>query len=220
MTDQTWSSADTPDDTPTGAGWERLDESPRYRQARSERTYYALLESTLKVILNQGYQNTTTPRIAKASGVSRGALTHHFPAKMDLLVTAADHLLTQTAMRIETEAASAAARDAALDSFVDNIWQLFSGPFFYISLEFIVAARTNSELRAKMVPIVKRFHQALDQAWTKHFGRKKSGRSEDLLLNMTLCLLRGMGAQTVLKDDPEYYQEMLSLWKRTLAQEL
>lgn len=220
VTNQAAPPSDIPDTPSAGAGRGEVDVVPPYKQARSEKTYYSLLDSTLKVILREGYQNTTTPLIAKASGVSRGALNHHFSTKMDLMVAAADHLLRETAMQIETEATNATGDGASLGSFVDNMWKLFSGPFFYISLELIVASRTDPVLRSKMVPIVHRFHQALDQTWARHFGRAKSNKNEDLLLNMTLCLLRGMGAQTVLRDDPEYYREMLALWKRTLVREL
>ena len=193
---------------------------PPFKQARSEKTYLSLLESTLKVIHKEGYQNATTPQIAKTSGVSRGALHHHFSTKMGLIVAAADYLLAKTADQIEREAADAVAHDTTLETFLDNMWKLFSGPFYYVSLELIVASRTDTELRSRMVPIVKRFHHALNRTWFRHFSGKNSVEKEEMMLNMTLCLLRGMGVQTVLKDDPGYYKEMLSLWKRNLAREL
>lgn len=220
MTDQTSSRSEASSSPFASVSEGRAETGPIFRQARSEKTYFSLLESTLKVIVDEGYQHTTTPQIARTSGVSRGALNHHFSTKKDLILAAADHLLAQTAAQIEVEAANAAADDAALDTFVDNMWKLFSGPFFYVSLELIVASRTDADLRARMVPIVKRFHHALDRTWTRHFHGRNPGKKEDMMLNMTLCLLRGMGVQTVLKDDPGYYKEMLSLWKRTLAREL
>ena len=38
-----------------------------------------------------------------------------------------------------------------------------------------------------------------------------------MILNMTLCLLRGMGVQTVLRRDPEYYDGMLAVWRDILV---
>ncbi len=40
-----------------------------------------------------------------------------------------------------------------------------------------------------------------------------STRSRSSVLNATLCLLRGMGVQTVLRDDPVYFRRLLRFWK-------
>ncbi len=39
------------------------------------------------------------------------------------------------------------------------------------------------------------------------------------MLNATLCLLRGMGVQTVLRDDPDYYRRLLRFWKSILREQ-
>jgi len=32
-------------------------------------------------------------------------------------------------------------------------------------------------------------------------------------LNLSLCLLRGMGVQTITKEEPSYYIELIDLWR-------
>ena len=77
---------------------------------------------------------------------------------------------------------------------------------------------SHDTLLKKDYPLVKRFHVALDDMWTEFFeARGTADRATTTVLNLTLCLLRGMGAQTVLKPDPDYYQDLLRAWKTILA---
>ena len=56
------------------------------RQARSRATVDALLEATTRVLAEQGYERTTTNRIAQVAGVSVGSLYQYFPNK-DAIIT-------------------------------------------------------------------------------------------------------------------------------------
>ena len=39
-------------------------------------------------------------------------------------------------------------------------------------------------------------------------------------MNSTMCVIRGMIAQTILRDDPGYFQEMLEFWKSGVRAQL
>lgn len=68
------------------------------------------------------------------------------------------------------------------------------------------------------MPLVKEFHAALDAIWRGFFeGSGLSSADVETTLNATLCLLRGMGFQTVLRRDPRYFDAMLTMLKRDLA---
>jgi hypothetical protein len=43
-------------------------------------------------------------------------------------------------------------------------------------------------------------------------------REARIILNLTLCLMRGMGVQMVLRPEPGYYQDMIEAWKALLPQ--
>jgi AcrR family transcriptional regulator len=57
--------------------------SPRKepRQARSRATVETLLDATARVLQRDGYDHTSTNRIAEAAGVSIGSLYQYFPSK-------------------------------------------------------------------------------------------------------------------------------------------
>jgi hypothetical protein len=83
-----------------------------------------------------------------------------------------------------------------------------------ITLEHVTEARHNEFLRVRLVSVVKDFHAELDKIWREFFSSTDlSDTDADISLNMTLCLFRGMGVQTVLREDPEYYRSILEAWK-------
>ncbi|SEN95700.1 transcriptional regulator, TetR family [Pseudorhodobacter antarcticus] len=189
----------------------------KYVQARSVVMREKLIETALDVIYDKGFRGASTLEFSRRAGVSRGALLHHFPARSDIMIAAMEHLLQDGTHQIRNIAVKVAHQLISLESFVEFLWQLFSGRFFYISLEFINEARTDAELRDRMVPLVKDFHAALDGIWNEFEKQfEATPRATRVGLNLTICLVRGMGVQTVLKNDPEYFQTMLDTWKRVL----
>src|SRR3954462_3464182 len=76
-----------------------MNTSPRRSQAqRSAATREALLDATIGCLVDDGYANTTTSRVAERAGVSRGAHLHHFQTRSALVAAAIERL---SALRAE-----------------------------------------------------------------------------------------------------------------------
>ncbi|MGO4389557.1 TetR/AcrR family transcriptional regulator [Microvirga sp. 2YAF29] len=191
--------------------------SVRQQQARSLVTRQRLINATLEVIYDVGYHAATTQEIAERAKVSRGALLHHFPTRADIILAAMEALLDDGTTEIRKVAQEMRSGEVELDAFVDFLWSLFSDRFFYLSLEMITEARNDDELRERMIPVVKRFHEALDATWVEFCDAdKRPARQARIILNLTVCLVRGMGVQTVLRPEPGYYRDLLEAWKALL----
>jgi AcrR family transcriptional regulator len=186
----------------------------RTQEERSALTRARLIEATLDCLMEHGWTRTTTADIADRAGVSRGALTHHFESKEELVGQSVEHLLADATRAIGELAGSVRDGPLDFDVFLDRLWEMFSGRLFYVTLEHVTEARHNTNLKARLVPVVRDFHRALDEIWRTFFGASGLSDGEiETTLNATLCLLRGMGVQTVLREDPAYYARLIAWWK-------
>ena len=64
----------------------------RSQAERSASTRAALLDATIASLVQDGYANTTTSRVAERAGVSRGAHLHHFQTRQALVAAAMERL--------------------------------------------------------------------------------------------------------------------------------
>jgi AcrR family transcriptional regulator len=188
---------------------------------RTARMRERILVATLDQIYECGILAASTPEIVKRAGVSRGAMLHHFPTKEMLIGAAVEKLLTDEIADLRNVAAAYAEHEKSIDDFVDYLWERFSGRLFMITMDFLSSARTDDKLREAVVPISLNFHQSLNEIWSQFFKyQQKSPAQVQTLLNTTLCLMRGMGVQTVIKEDPAYYDELRNNWKSILHSQL
>jgi AcrR family transcriptional regulator len=119
------------------------------RRTQSERTAEtrdALLEAAIGCLVEVGYANTTTRMVAERAGVSRGAQTHHFPSKTDLVAASIEFLFDQQARRFREVFQAQPADKRTLDQAVGILWEIVSGASYAAVLEVTVAARTDPEL--------------------------------------------------------------------------
>jgi AcrR family transcriptional regulator len=175
------------------------------------------MQATLTVLNERGYARASLADIAQRAGVTRGALHHHFDGKDDLVAQSVRLMLEQATTEIESLASGVSQGRLTLDDFVDRIWGMFSGPLFMVTLEHVTEARHNSWLRSQLLVPVREFHASLNSIWQRFFGaRGIDALTATTALNATLCLMRGMGVQSVLRDDPAYFAGLITNWKQHL----
>lgn len=119
----------------------------RTQEERTAHTKEALLNATIDCLVDLGYSGTTTREVAARAGVSRGAQTHHYPAKDDLVVAAVRHLFDVQAGRAIEDFEALPESDRTLEQGVAILWKIVQGPSYPAVLEVIVAGRTDPELR-------------------------------------------------------------------------
>jgi AcrR family transcriptional regulator len=197
----------------------RTDGRRRTQKERSEETSRRLLAATVDLLHDRGFWRLSTPDIAAAAGVSRGALTHHFDSREEIIVRAIEDLLNAVTADLHRFADEFAGRDGSSDEIVDYLWRMMEDRLFYITMEFLPEARHNAAFRDRLVPVVRDFHAGLDAVWSvlaeRHRVEPVHARN---ILNATMCLFRGMIAQTVLRDDPPYYAALREFWKAQVRQ--
>ncbi|MET0701627.1 MAG: TetR/AcrR family transcriptional regulator, partial [Mycobacterium sp.] len=121
---------------------------PRRSQSeRSAETRTRLLDATIDCLITYGYAGTTTPRVAEAAGVTRGAQSHHFGSRDDLVFAALQHLADKRiGAAVPRFGDGVVKAPDALGAMLDVVWEIHSGPIFVPVVELWVAGRTDRAL--------------------------------------------------------------------------
>jgi len=125
----------------------------RTQEQRRVATRTAILDATIDCVIDYGYAGTTTTRVADRAGVSRGAQVHHFPTKAELVAQAVAHLARKRAVELGRGVKDLPPGRGRVEAALDLLWQSHHGPLFEAVLELWLAARTDEELRAALVPL-------------------------------------------------------------------
>jgi AcrR family transcriptional regulator len=78
-------------------------------QERSRLTVNALVESTIRVLVKEGYDRASTNKIAAVAGVSIGSLYQYFPSKEALVAAVIDRHTSELSLTIRDALAQVAA---------------------------------------------------------------------------------------------------------------
>ncbi|MGB1250042.1 MAG: TetR/AcrR family transcriptional regulator [Candidatus Promineifilaceae bacterium] len=187
-------------------------------QQRSVETRQLLMEATIDCIREMGYHRASTNEIVRRAGLSRGAMLHHYPTKHDLLVAAFAWVHEEISADIETLFRDAQANNIHWIDLLDEIMaRYFQGRSWEAFVEIIVAARTESALREQLRPIVRDYYDHIDRVWQTYFTTEIVGIDVANLINLSLCVVRGMAFQMLIRDDPLYYDDMMRQWKAMIA---
>src|ERR1700729_4556048 len=130
---------------------------PRRSQAeRSAATREALLGATIECLVEDGYANTTTSRVAERAGVSRGAHLHHFQTRQALLAAAMERLAERRGTELRAAAETLPEGRERLEQGLDLLWASYANPLFQAALDLWSHARPDPDLRERLVPVERR----------------------------------------------------------------
>ncbi|MGJ7462121.1 TetR/AcrR family transcriptional regulator [Halomonas sp. MA07-2] len=189
------------------------------QEERSRKTQARITQATIECILEKGIRATSTVDVARQAGVSRGALVHHYPSKNSLMKAALEDLLNREVDSVRDMAMKVKNGELDFDSLLIALHEHFKGDMFMVTLEFLTNARTDPAIMEVLVTIAERFNYSLEQIWEQMVtSADHSSYQKRVALNATLCMMRGMGAQSIWRDDPELYRDMLLFWKKTLQE--
>lgn len=124
-----------------------------------------ILDATMRCLVDIGYTQTTTEKIAKQAGVSRGAMTHHFKSRADVFAAAAAHITDIRALEYDaaiqdvTLASGSFPTNASMLQTLKVLQDYFMLPSFLAFHELLRGARTDAELHEVMAPL----EQSLDE---------------------------------------------------------
>jgi AcrR family transcriptional regulator len=184
----------------------------RSQQERTASTRARVLDATVSSLVEDGYAATTISRIQDRAGVARGTLLHHFPTRAALLVAVVEDVAARRLHVLEDDAATG--DPGGWDAAVDLVWGDLQSPVFLAVLELWVAARSDDDLRAALVPVERTVFESVHRAVAALVA--EDDPRVPTLVQFTIDLLTGSTMSTLLTDDDRTQRVLLDRWRRAI----
>lgn len=198
--------------------------APRVRRSHAERsaaTRAKILATVVDVIARDGFQGLTAQRVAEHSGMTWGAVQHHFGGKDQLLLAVLEDSFERFAERLEHGPAAGASLEARAAFFVDQAWAHFRSRHYRATFEILLSYLGREERQGAGNWRLE-MSRAWDRVWSRIFADAKLARKRSLMLqHFTVSTLSGLAATLMLQSgDAELPKGELDVLKATLVREL
>ena len=136
--------------------------SPRPRRTNAERsaeTRGAIIDAAIDLLFTRGHTATTTIAVASRARVSRGAMLHHFPTRVEMLIAVAEYIVQ---WQREQRRAKIQSLEPGLKRYyagADINWEVQRQPPTIALLEIMMATRSDPQLRKGFAPFIKQMSE-------------------------------------------------------------
>jgi AcrR family transcriptional regulator len=198
----------------------------RGNSARVARTRGRILDAVITSLDEVGYSECSINRVQTLAGVSRGALTHHFPNKEEIMVQTLEHLLAPvrgpSGPGDEARLLHPSPDSSALEDQLHQLWRrVINTREGRALMEILVAARTDAALSARITPSLWSYNDDFNRN-IAHLYEACKGHEDELTLLWSICrsFMRGLHTQAPFERDPEIITKMVDLFGRIMAPHL
>ncbi|MEL6978935.1 MAG: TetR/AcrR family transcriptional regulator [Pseudomonadota bacterium] len=168
------------------------------QEAKSARTRRAICEAATRSLVEFGYRETSVLRVQSMAGVSRGALTHQYPTKIDMMGAVAEHLMD--AVR-RTRAPRTQARPEPGDpDFVAWHFRSAWGRLFHTAegralSEIFAAMRTDEALQERIAPMIADWDERIDRWFLSRLSSPEGDGAVRELVRLFRAVARGLSSE-------------------------
>ena len=189
------------------------------QQERSAATKQRLLDATIECLVELGYAGTTTLEVQHRAGVSRGALLHHYTSRAELILAALEHLADERIEGLHEAASRITPSGDRIAWAVRTLWGTVDDRLFSASLELWLAARSDPELRAALIPKERWVGRIMADWATELFGEAAGHPQFPTVLEVLIDAMRGAAARGVLRSRVSD-RRLVEAWTRMVKAQL
>jgi AcrR family transcriptional regulator len=191
------------------------------RRTHAERTAESrarIMSAVVESIAEVGFKRSTASEIARRSGLTWGAVQHHFGGKEGILAAVLEDSFNRFAERLADIDSDGAPLAERVELFVDRAWEHFGSAHFRSTFEILQhygASRREHGWQEQMLV-------AWNGIWTRLFAdAPRSRRRRIALQHYTVSVLAGLASLLRFESPSAVVLETeLGLLKETLVREL
>lgn len=186
---------------------------PRRTQAeRSTDTQERILAAAIDVMREHGYAGLRVADVTVAAGVSRGAQTHHFPSKVELVQAMFARIFEQASHDSLARASAVVRGDDVIAALIEDASAFFLGKDFALGLDMLGAAGRDPALRVAVQDSARLNRFAVEGMWIQVLECHGLARAdaEDVLW-LAFSAVRGLSVRLLWDHDPQRFERVKHL---------
>jgi AcrR family transcriptional regulator len=192
----------------------------RQRRPQAERTadtQAKLIEAAITCIHRFGYGATTITTVAKEAGLSRGAVTHQFRVKTDLMLAVVRAVFEQDSEHYERSVAALQPVEW-LRTLPATMWEVISRPSAIAVMEIMLASRSDPDLADKLRVIQQQIDiQAHEWVLERIQAAKIKERPDgEAVHRVFVAAVRGLALEAVFMQNRAEVEKSIAVLAETL----
>lgn len=190
------------------------------RRSRALATREQLIATTIRLMHERSYGSATFFEVAKAAGVTHGALQHHFGSRAMLMLEVLRTILESNALDDRLAwPDSGLSVEARAQQFVQVLWdQLYEPPRFLAAWSVYFGAAGDGALRPRMAEMRVQLASTLRQRFARVFPETQGLPARESFVDLVLSTLRGLGVARLFHQDPLAERAQLQMLAMLIAQ--
>jgi AcrR family transcriptional regulator len=194
---------------------------PKVRRTQAERSEdmrRRILDAAVDLLAQKGYAGFRTADVAEVAGVSRGAQTHHFPSKDDLVVAVVEHVFLRASEQGRTRARRVKSIDEAFKELLADSQEFFFSELFFIALDLAIQGRTKNGADNPLGAISAASRLPVEASWLAALiaAGVPANVAEDLLW-LTISIVRGLAVRRLWQHDAPRFNRLFKLWREMVT---
>ncbi len=189
--------------------------TPPRRRPQAERTAEMrarLIQAAITCLYRTGYSATTVSAVADEAGVSRGAMTHQFKAKTDLMLA-----VVQSVFESDSDAYNRSIREMEparwLERLPQTMWGVMSQPSGVAVMEIMLASRSDPDLGDQLRTLQKSIDERAHQ-WSAERVRAAGlvpVPQAEAIHELYVAAVRGLSLEAVFMNNADGVQQSLQV---------
>jgi AcrR family transcriptional regulator len=204
------------------------DPSAKMRGPHAERSAsmrQRLIDAGIACLRRVGYAATTIQLVMEEAGVSRGAMLHHFPTRVDLIIAVAEAAAAHQDRYVRRRLAAVAPGIDRYLAITEATWEVMCEPPALALIEIIIASRSDPALGARF-PAIAQALEAGQREGVWEMARELGIRDQDAVERMVRvhrAAMRGLAIEMMFTGDRTSAEDGMALlewYKRHLTGDL
>lgn len=188
----------------------------RSQESRSAETRARLLSAAINSLYRRGYGATTTMIVAEEAGVSRGAMLHQFPTKVELMLFVVRSVYREELDLYREKVFAIEDPHERVLALPEVMWEVLSRPEGVAVLEVLQGARSDPELAGQLKPLQARIER--DSFAAVDFVTEQAGvHLPTVVKRLMVWSIRGLSLAELLAEEPGEMVKPVRVLRRLLS---